>query len=380
MKKVIISALFLASFGVAVAQMTPGGISIDSYRLMMERYSGGQGGLCPQTINEEVFSGCKPVSSLGYRYEGGSFFGNAHHCLYLKGNQDYCAKANTGQKGSCWERRDDCIGSSYLGMNCRPKCEFTSTKPFCMDKKECTGATAKSYCTKVYINMPRTVFRACPQPQNQCGRINDLDLNDNERARKCTALGCRFLEGKCIDSQISRCVRGRKCDNDSDCHNTPDTPKCEDVSPVGGLIEMHCTNGSPSCHEARCLSSTSVIATPIGDVPVTDLRVGDIVWTVDEGGGRVVRPLIRVSRVPAPNHRVVHLVLADGRALDVSASHPTANGKTVGGLRVGDTYNGSIVKSVAVKAYEGTATYDILPAGDSGYYWANGMLMGSTLK
>ena len=138
-------------------------------------------------------------------------------------------------------------------------------------------------------------------------------------------------------------------------------------------------SGGSNCAR-KCLSFTSKIATPIGDVAVTSLKVGDIVWTTDASGARVVRPLLKASHISAPNHHVVHLVLADGRTLDVSAPHPTADGRTVGVLKTGDAYDGSIVKSAVIKAYEGSATYDILPAGETGYYWANGILMGSTLN
>jgi hypothetical protein len=30
--------------------------------------------------------------------------------------------------------------------------------------------------------------------------------------------------------------------------------------------------------------------------------------------------------------------------------------------------------------YRGGATYDLLSSGDTGFYWANGILMGSSLK
>jgi hypothetical protein len=29
--------------------------------------------------------------------------------------------------------------------------------------------------------------------------------------------------------------------------------------------------------------------------------------------------------------------------------------------------------------YAGTTTYDLRPSGDTGFYWANGILIGSTL-
>jgi len=137
-----------------------------------------------------------------------------------------------------------------------------------------------------------------------------------------------------------------------------------------------------SCRECgyRCLSFDSKIATPIGDVAVTNLRVGDIIWTVDIAGNRIVRPVIKVSHTTAINHHIIHLILADNRTLNVSALHPTADGRTVGDLKTGDMYDGSVVRSAVLQPYKGSATYDILPAGETGYYWANSILMGSTFK
>jgi len=51
----------------------------------------------------------------------------------------------------------------------------------------------------------------------------------------------------------------------------------------------------------------------------------------------------------------------------------------------GDLYDGASVASAQLVPYGGDATYDILPSGDTGFYWANGLpakagvLLGSTL-
>ncbi len=176
----------------------------------------------------------------------------------------------------------------------------------------------------------------------------------------------------------SQCKYGPRCITSATCPS--DTPICQGVNQ--GVSIMQCVSDVEciGCVDCKCLSSSSYIATPIGDVAVTSLKVGDIVWTADLAGNRIVRTLIKVSRVSAPNHRVVYLVLADGRSLDVSALHPAVGGMTVGDLKAGDAYDGSVVKSAVVRPYEGTATHDILPAGETGYYFANGILMGSTLK
>lgn len=186
---------------------------------------------------------------------------------------------------------------------------------------------------------------------------------------------------KCQSSEECKIAKGPiRCDTSKFCERYyPDTPVCQDIGPQAG--KKVCTNGSNACiKERKCLSFSSKISTPTGDVIVTDLKVGDIVWTVDTAGNRIVRPIVKTLRMSAVNHRVVRLVLADGRTLDVSAPHQTADGRTVGELKAGDAYDGSMVQSAALIPYAGTATYDILPAGDTGFYFANGILMGSTLK
>ena len=129
-----------------------------------------------------------------------------------------------------------------------------------------------------------------------------------------------------------------------------------------------------------CLAADTLIDTPSGPVPVQSLRVGMAVWTVDGAGARVAAPLIRVTKTVVPAaHRVVHLVLQDGRALWASPGHPTADGRSLGQLRVGDSLDGAIILSAGRVAYTSSATYDLLPAGETGFYWANGILIASTL-
>jgi hypothetical protein len=47
---------------------------------------------------------------------------------------------------------------------------------------------------------------------------------------------------------------------------------------------------------------------------------------------------------------------------------------------MGVTLDGARITGFEGLAYKGVETYDLLPSGDTGYYWANGILMGSTLK
>jgi hypothetical protein len=97
-------------------------------------------------------------------------------------------------------------------------------------------------------------------------------------------------------------------------------------------------------------------------------------------GERVSGSILRTSRVPVPaSHQVIHVTLSDGRELWASPGHPTANGKMLGDLRVNDLLDGARLIKIERLHYAGTATYDLLPSGSTGFYWANGILMGSTL-
>jgi hypothetical protein len=138
-------------------------------------------------------------------------------------------------------------------------------------------------------------------------------------------------------------------------------------------------SGQPPC--PICLARGTRIATPSGDVTVEDLKLGDVVWTLDATGARVAAPLVETGTTPVPStHRVVHLVLADGRMVNVSPGHPTADSREVGDLAPGDLYDGAIVTNAELVPYAGGATFDVLPAGATGMYWANGVLLGSTLR
>jgi hypothetical protein len=130
-----------------------------------------------------------------------------------------------------------------------------------------------------------------------------------------------------------------------------------------------------------CLAEGTLIDTPSGPVPVQDLRPGMLVWTEHRAGGRVAKRVLQIGKTVVPStHQVVHLILDDGRELWVSPGHPTADGRRVGQLRAGDQLDGGTIRSASLERYPTYAVYDLLPAGETGFYWADGILLSSTLK
>jgi Hint domain-containing protein len=129
-----------------------------------------------------------------------------------------------------------------------------------------------------------------------------------------------------------------------------------------------------------CLARGTLIATPAGDVAVETIRAGDVVWTRAPDGSRIAAVVVAVGSTPVPaTHRVVRLRLADGRSVYASPSHPLADGRAVGSLVAGDVVDGSRVVSATLVSYEGGRTFDLLPAGGTGIYWAGGIPLRSTL-
>src|SRR5438128_4057600 len=153
------------------------------------------------------------------------------------------------------------------------------------------------------------------------------------------------------------------------------TVRVDGVVTVGSRMP----SGPPNC--PICLAASTMIATPNGPVRVTDVRVGTIVWTKAADGSRVAASVIQIGSIEAPAaHRMVHLFLADGREQLVSPGHKTADGRPVGTLRAGDRLDGSTINRLELVPYAGGRTYDLLPAGATGHYWANGILLSSMLS
>jgi hypothetical protein len=128
-----------------------------------------------------------------------------------------------------------------------------------------------------------------------------------------------------------------------------------------------------------CNSPDTPIATPAGNRPIASLVPGDLVYSIHRGQVSIV-PIAEVGRQRAQrDHHVMRLLLATGTVIEISPRHPTADGRTMGDLAADDLLDGVRLVSVTLVPYRHSHTYDILPASDTGTYYASGVLIGSTM-
>jgi hypothetical protein len=138
------------------------------------------------------------------------------------------------------------------------------------------------------------------------------------------------------------------------------------------------TPGLATC--PRCLPGDTRVDAPGGRISLRELRPGMLVWSSSPTGARIAVPILKTARVRVtPGHQLVRLRLSDGRELVGSPGHPTADGRALGSLTAGDAVDGARVLGAQRFASSEVATYDILPAGETATYWANGLPVASTL-
>lgn len=128
-----------------------------------------------------------------------------------------------------------------------------------------------------------------------------------------------------------------------------------------------------------CLAKGTIIDTLDGPVPVEQLHKGIAVWTIDDSGKRAPAVVVETTMTSVPaSFQVTRVILSDGRAVIASPGHPTAEGRALGEYKVGDILDVALIVAVEHVTYDGD-TYDLLPSGATGLYWANGVLLKSTL-
>jgi hypothetical protein len=129
-----------------------------------------------------------------------------------------------------------------------------------------------------------------------------------------------------------------------------------------------------------CLAKGTLIDTPCGSVPVEQLRKGMRVWTADVAGKREPAVVTETAKTGVPpSFRIVRVILGDGRSVTASPGHPAADGRPLSNYKEGEILDGGRILTLEYVLYDGDATYDLLPSGDTGCYWADGILLKSTM-
>ncbi|MDQ2645506.1 MAG: hypothetical protein M3020_16935, partial [Myxococcota bacterium] len=199
----------------------------------------------------------------------------------------------------------------------------------------------------------------------------------------------RAEDGAELDARmeaVPECIDGtcmaRHPDNVGECSNPGecidlDTASC--ITADGPLMNGICRGAGGLCFLCECASPDTPVATPKGDVAISELRAGDLVYSIDGAAIRAV-PIAAIHRNPVEHHRVVEVRLESGAVMAISASHPLADGRTFADLRAGTALGDSRIASVRLIPYAHPFTYDILPDSDTGAYFVAGAALGSTLR
>jgi hypothetical protein len=231
------------------------------------------------------------------------------------------------------------------GASCGPNCGFKCCGPECIN----TGND---------INNCGTCGTVCPGPNPYC---------NNGKCDKPPCQGATCATGTtCCEAEC--CTAGQLC--------------CEVNA---GASRIACTSATDKgtcpagCAQCVCTAPSTPIATPSGERAISELKVGDLVYSVHHGHLKGV-PIILINRVPVTgSHHMVEVRLSTGSLLSISPSHPTADGRTFADLAAGDRLDDVLLNSVRRVPYTEAYTYDILPDSDSGAYFAGGVLIGTTL-
>lgn len=284
----------------------------------------------------------------------------------------------------------DCIGGNAICLDgpCGTLCVAACTNTSCAADQVCAanGHCVPKLCTAGYTcptdalcapTNPAADANGCvPKSCSTDGYVCPADFtcapSSNADPHGCVAISCDAgyacpLNFDCVpsSSDLHHCQK-RSCTTDAKCD-------------CGACVFGRCEDRLFWCsYPPVCASPDTPIATEDGNRAIVALRVGDLVYSVDHG--RVVAvPIIEVHRTSVTHHRVVRLELESGAVLDISGLHPTADGRKFSDLRSGDALGGVRIRSARVVPYAAAYTYDILPASDSGTYFAGGVLIGSTL-
>jgi len=319
-------------------------------------------------------SGATGGSGTSGSASGGEGGGSASRCpAAVPDEGDACKVSAAGGSGFGFTAAD-----CSWGDDIRPVCR---TRGVCNDGKWTITAPAAG-CSEPPLPaacsaQQPTVGSQCDSPDLQCW-YDDGSV--------CTCSPCRngaaYPICQTIDPPEWACVKPM-----AGCPNPPAQAgtDCQDAGLQCGTsceLPIRCEGGVWQWGQEMCpicAAPDTPIATPSGERAIAELRVGDLVYSVDEGA-IVAVPIARIGSTPVVDHRVLRLVLDGGAVLELSPGHPMADGRPLSALEAGgrlDELHTALAIELVPYAY--ARTYDILPSSSTGSYFAAGALIGSTL-
>jgi hypothetical protein len=124
----------------------------------------------------------------------------------------------------------------------------------------------------------------------------------------------------------------------------------------------------------------STISCPLRDSHIYKIIPGDYIWSQNDKGEKIKAKIIKTSKKLTYNY--LKLTFSNNKELILCPDQPTIKmGKRACELKINETYNGLKIKRIdIVSLKKATPAYDILPNSETGFYWINGILMGSGLN
>jgi hypothetical protein len=189
----------------------------------------------------------------------------------------------------------------------------------------------------------------CGTCGNTCTRRPPLLCRNGTCQTNCP---CTLVGAACNPG--STCCGGGCCTGTQICCTVtlgPTVTGC--FEPVNGTCPTGCAN-------CNCAAPTTPIATPVGDRPIADLKVGDLVYSIDPDRW----PCPDQVGAPTARHRQSPRRRAEARArrdVEDQSAPSDADGRIFADLAPGDLVDGVRVIGARLVDYDQPFTYDILP-------------------
>jgi len=271
---------------------------------------------------------CGPICCLEYE-----------KCLVVDDPKDGVADFKCiplyGSSGNINEECKCPDGYKWTGSNCISKTELefctSNFNPVC----GCDGMTYSNSCVAMQNGIKIFTKGKCPE-------LISCETNDDCPSGVCDD-GTKYKKYSCIEN------------------------KCRELFFEHDLCGLNETN---------CCSAKTRIRTAGIEKEILQIMIGDLVLTDNKKTVRVSK----VKKEKSKKQKILKVKLNDATILEISPEHPTADGRKFKDLKPSDKLDGRLVVESQIVPYFYKYTYDILPDSKTGNYYANGVLVGSTLK